>query len=120
MNKTIRRIPIRESLTTRVLIAGCERFPLFLIFVFSGFPLLLSFILNSISVVIIIISLVIGVIGFAIAKYISRKDPYMFAIIWRHISYKSFYPSYEGYPGRKSYKFWHSPIKTLESKSVIQ
>lgn len=120
MNETIRRIPIRESLTTRILIGGCEKFPLFLTLIFSGLPLLLSFVLNAISWIIIIVSAVIGVIGFAIAKYISRKDSYMFAIIWRHISYKSFYPSYEGYPGKKNSKFWYSPIKNLETKSVIQ
>ena len=120
MRDDIRRIPIRESLTTRVLLAGCEKFPLFLTFVLSGLPLILSFNLNTFSLSVVIMSIILAVMGFSVSKFISRKDPYMFAIIWRHIHYKSFYPAHEGYPGKKYSKFSYNPIKNFESNSVVK
>ena len=115
MREGLRRIPIRESMTTRILWGGCEKFPLAITFLLAALPLLLSFFLGSVTWLIGALSLTIAVLGFAIAKFISRKDPYMFAILWRHMQYQSFYPAHEGYPGKKSKR-----IKTIETRSFVQ
>lgn len=119
MRKNPRLIPIRESLTTRVLIGGCEKVPLFLVFVLTTLPIAVAFLVDAFSIKLFIISLTIGVLGFISAKYLSRNDPYMFAIIWRHIGYKALYLAHEGYPGKKYYKFL-SPIRNIETKSLIK
>lgn len=118
----IRKIPIRESLTTKVLIAGCEPLPLFFVFIASMLPMVLAFFFRQLPFSVIVFQVIIVTVGFGIARFISREDGYMFSIILRHSQYQTYYLAHEGYPGKKQTLFGlprNNPIKTIETKSIL-
>ncbi len=118
----IRRIPVRESLTTKILIGGCEPLPLFFVFVAAMLPVALMFAFQALPFPIMVFEGIIVAIGLGIARFISREDGYMFSILVRHSQYQTYYLAQEGYPGKKQTFLWlpqNSPIKTIETKSVL-
>lgn len=109
----IRRIPIRESLTTRMLILGCEPFSLILVFLFALFPLPVVLLFRELPFIFIVFEIFLIIFGIGIAKFISREDGYMLAILMRHAQYQTYYLAHEGYPGKDKL------VKTIETKTIL-
>jgi type IV secretory pathway TrbD component len=83
-------IPIHSSLIQPILVAGAEREYTILI----GFMAVIIWVAGK-SVLAFGLAIAIWVIGMFIGRIMTKKDPYGFKILLRHVKYREYYPATE-------------------------
>ena len=83
-------VPIRQSLTKPIMIAGAER-ELMILVGFSSAMILtagMSFLATTIAAIVFFV-------GTYLARALAKEDPYIIKIFLRHIKYRNYYPATE-------------------------
>jgi len=86
VSEFLQQVPLYQSLTKPVLVAGVEKEYLLVLLIFS-----ICIWMVGLNVAFFIIALSFWVIGMAIGRFLAKKDAMMMNLLIRHIKHRDYY-----------------------------